>query len=497
MSLAPPTVEEVRVLARDLGLSLGDEEIEIYRRLLLGSLGAFGALDDAPSALPPIPAGRRWWEPTKAENPYGAWYVRCEIRTRDDGPLAGMRFAAKDNVMIAGLPLLNGSAILEGYVAEMDATIVTRLLDAGAVLLGKAHCEQLCLSGGSHTNVRGPVHNPRRRGRTSGGSSSGAAALVAAGEVELAIGGDQGGSIRIPASFCGLVGMKPTWGLVPYTGIVPIEPSLDHTGPITAGVRDNARMLGVIAGPDGIDVRCSGVPAGDYVGALEGGVAGLRVALLREGFAVPGTQAPVAAAVRIAADRLAALGAHVEEVSIPEHLTAGVAALPLLVQGMYRTALCDGGQGMGRPDLYAPGLHERMSRWREHAAGFSPILKLVTMAAHLVESRAGSRYYALAANQAWRLRAAYDRALAGGDVLLLPTTPMVAPPIPAADAPIEEQFQRASEPTANTIPFDVTHHPAISVPCGEVDGLPVGMMLVGRHWEEATLYRTAYAYEQG
>jgi amidase len=290
--------------------------------------------------------------------------------------------------------------------------------------------------------------------------------------------------------------MKPTWGLVPYTGIAPIEPSLDHTGPITANVRDNARMLAVIAGPDGIDVRQSGVPAGDYERALEQGIDGLRVALVSEGFTAPGMQRPVAAAVRAAADRLAKLGARVEEVSIPEHVEANALVLPLLVQGMYRTVLCGGGQGIGRPDLYLPVFGDRMARWREHAAQFSPLLVLVTLLGAFVERRAGTRYYGLAANQARRLRACYDRALAGADVLILPTTPMVAPPLPPADASIAEQFLRASQATPNTMPFDATHHPAISVPCGEVDGLPVGMMLVGRHWDEATLYRAAYAFEQ-
>jgi amidase len=494
--IQPPTPDDVRALAREHGLDLSDADVELYRNLMAGSLGALAAIDAAPSGLPATPAGREWWEPSAAENPHNAWYVRCEIRTRDDGPLAGLRFAAKDNVMVAGLPLLNGSPILEGYVAEMDATIVTRLLDAGAVLAGKAHCENLCLSGGSHTNTRGPVHNPRRRGHSAGGSSSGSGALVAAGEVELAIGGDQGGSIRIPAALCGVVGMKPTWGLVPYTGVAPLDPSIDHTGPITANVRDNARMLAAIAGPDGIDIRQSGVRAGDYERALERGIDGLRVALVSEGFTAPGMQVPVARAVRAAAERLAKLGARVDEVSIPQHIEANALAYPLLAQGMYRTVLCEGGQGSGRPDVYLPEFYERMARWPEYAAGFPPLLKLMVLTGSYLERRAGARYYGRAANQARRIRAAYDDALTRADALLMPTSPVVAPPHPAPGASIAEQFLRASQTSPNTMPFDATHHPAISVPCGDVDGLPVGMMLVGRHWDEATLYRIAYAFEQ-
>jgi amidase len=496
MPIRPPSPDEVRELAREHGLDLSESELEIYRNLMTGSLAAFTALDAEPSTLPAVPTDRAWWEPSAQENPHGAWYVRCEIRTRGDGPLAGLRFAAKDNVMVAGLPLLNGSPILDGYVAEVDATIVTRLLDAGATLCGKAHCENLCLSGSSYTNTRGLVHNPLRRGYSAGGSSSGSAAVVAAGDVELAIGGDQGGSIRVPAALCGVVGMKPTWGLVPYTGIAPLDPSLDHAGPITANVRDNARMLAVMAGPDGIDVRQSGVPAGDYLGALEDGVDGLRVAVVAEGFTAPGMQAPVAQAVRAAAERFAKLGARVEEIGIPEHARANALTGPLLFHGMYRTVLCEGGQGNGRPDVYLPGFHDRMSRWREHAGGFPPLLKLLALTGGWLERQGGSRYYGLAANQARRMRAAYDHALRDADVLLMPTCPVVAPPLPGPDADIAEQFLRAAETTPNTMQFDATHHPAISVPCGEVDGLPVGMMLVGRHFDEGTLYRAAYAFEQ-
>ena len=189
--------------------------------------------------------------------------------------------------------MMNGSATVEGFIPRRDATVVTRLLDAGATITGKAVCEDLCFSGGSHTSRTGPVLNPWDRGRSAGGSSSGSAALVAAGHADMALGGDQGGSVRIPSAYCGTVGHKPTHGLVPYTGAFPIENTLDHLGPITRTVHDAALMLGVLAGRDGLDPRqrAEHLP-GDFLTGLDAGAAGLRIAVLAEGFGIPGLSQP-------------------------------------------------------------------------------------------------------------------------------------------------------------------------------------------------------------
>src|SRR5438034_4237139 len=198
------------------------------------------------------------YRPSADENPLNAWYQKCTIKGAPSGILAGKRIAIKDNVCVAGVPMMNGSSALEGYVPEFDATIVTRILDAGGEIVGKAVCEHLCFSGGSHTSDTGPVLNPHDHRRSAGGSSSGSAALVVAGECDMAIGGDQGGSIRIPSAWCGAYGLKPTYGLVPYTGVFPIELTLDHTGPIARTAADCALLLEAIAGEDGLDPRQSG-----------------------------------------------------------------------------------------------------------------------------------------------------------------------------------------------------------------------------------------------
>jgi len=488
-SADPATLQEA---ARELGFELSTEDLEACSQIVEGMLGAGAQTPEV--AFEVAGPERDWWRPSAEENPHGAWHVRTRVRTREEGPLAGSRVALKDNVMLAGVPLLNGSALLEGYVAEVDATVVTRLLDAGAEIAGKAHCENFCLSAGSHTCVSGPVHNPHRRGHTTGGSSSGSAALVAAGDVELAVGGDQGGSIRIPASYCGVVGMKPTHGLVPYTGAAPLEPYVDHLGPITRDVRDNARMLEVLAGPDGIDGRQSGPLPGGYVEALGESVAGRRVALLAEGFG-HGTPA-VDAAVRDAAHSLAAQGVEVREVSIPEHLTAAGGTLAVLTEGAYRAFVHGDGLGVGRSDLYPPGYMQRIRAWRERPETLPGLLKAMILVGRIRERESGASGYGQAVHRARQLRACYDAALAEVDCLLMPTTPDTAPPLPAPDASPLESMASASIGTVNTGVFDVSHHPALSIPCGMLDGLPVGMMLVGRHGDEAGLYRVAHAFEQ-
>jgi Asp-tRNA(Asn)/Glu-tRNA(Gln) amidotransferase A subunit family amidase len=341
-----PSPSELADVAARHGLRLTPADLESFQALVAGTLASYDVVESleqrpAPPAAPREPA----W-PAPGENPLNAWYVRTSIKGAQDGLLAGKRVAVKDNVCVAGLPMMNGSRTLEGFVPDEDATIVTLLLDAGAEITGKAVCEDLCFSGGSHTSATGPVRNPWDPRRSAGGSSSGSAALVAVGEVDLAIGGDQGGSIRIPSAYSGTVGLKPTWGLVPYTGAFPIELTLDHLGPIGRTVTDVAAMLQAVA------------------------------------------------------------------------------------------------------DL-----------------------------------------------EPW-LRAGYDRALAEVDVLVMPTLPMKATVIPGPDASREEKVARALEMLPNTCPFDVTGHPALSVPAGLSQGLPVGMMVVGRHLDEGTVLRTGRAFER-
>ena len=497
MGVSVPTPEQLKRIAAQMRLSVTDSDIASFLALMTPSIEGYNVVDQLPDNLPavkyPRTPGRR---PSPEENKHNAWYYKTRIEGAPQGKLKGKTVVAKGNVMVAGVPMMNGASTLEGYVPEIDATVVTRLLDAGATLLGKAHCEYFCLSGGSHTNATGPVHNPHKMGYSAGGSSSGSAVLVALGEADLAIGGDQGGSIRMPASFCGIYGMKPTHGLVPYTGIMPIEIYVDHTGPMTATVKDNALMLEAIAGPDGYDPRQFAPVVHPYSESLGAGVSGLRIGVVKEGFGLPNSEPGVDAKVRKAAETLGKLGAKVAEVSVPMHLVAGALWLPIGVEGLTQTMMWGDGYGLSRPDLYVTSLMDFHRGWRHRANELSETTKLFTMLGTYIHEHHGSRYYGKAMNITRRLIAAYDDVLAQCDLLLMPTTPMKAQPMPKPGAPREEVVGRALEMITNTAPFDITHHPAMAIPCGMVDGLPISMMLVGKHWDEPTIYRAAQAFEQ-
>jgi amidase len=492
-----PTIADLRHAASQLRMNPSDQYLGAALEIVTPLAAAYAALDAVPDDKPAVKYPRDGgWRPTPAENPLGAWYVKTAIKGAAGGKLLGRRVALKDNVCLAGVPMMVGAGFLDGSIPDIDATIVERILDAGGEIAGKAVCEYYCVSGGSHTSATGPVQNPRKLGHTTGGSSSGSAALVASGEVPMAIGGDQAGSIRIPASFCGIVGLKPTCGLVPYTGIGPLEITIDTTGPMTANVADNALLLSVIAGPDAFDSRQRGAKVDDYVAALGGGAKGLRIGVLKEGFGHRNSEPDVDAKVRAAAEHFKSLGAEVEEVSVPEHLTLGFPVWAAIRGDAACVTLLEmNGFGLGYEGLYPLSVIEAAMKWRDHADEFADTLKIASIFSKYTLDRYGGHYYAKAQNLRRRLRAAYDAALTLHDLLLLPTTVMKATPIPPKGASPQEVTRRSWEATRNTCPFNVSHHPAISIPCGMTDGLPVGMMLVGRHWEEATIYRAAQAFE--
>src|ERR1700728_771848 len=399
-----PGIAELRQAAQQLGMNPSDDYLRAVDEITGPLADAYAALDAMPDELPAVkyPRGPAY-RPQGDENKYGAWYVKTSIKGEPGGKLAGRRIALKDNVCLAGVPMMIGADILEGYVPDVDATIVERILDAGGEIAGKAVCEYYCVSGGSHTSSTGPVQNPRKPGYTTGGSSSGSGALVAAGDVDMAIGGDQAGSIRIPASFCGIVGLKPTFGLVPYTGIGPLEITLDTCGPMTANVRDNALLLEVIAGPDGIDSRQRDVAAGDYTAVLDDGVKGLRIGVLKEGFDLHNSEPNVDASVREAAKRFASLGAAVEEISLPEHQAGFAVWAAIRGDAACVTLLEMNGAGINHEGLYVTSLMDKTMGWRRRADDFADTIKIASIFSKYTLDRYGGHYYGKAQNIRRRL----------------------------------------------------------------------------------------------
>ncbi len=496
MTITRPTLSQMRDMASRFGMNLSDADLEEYREIMEPYIQSYDRLDATPDHLPEVRYPRSpGYFPNGSENPLNAWYVKTDIKGAVDGPLRGKRIALKDTVCLAGVPMMNGSSVMEGYTPEIDATIVTRMLDAGAIIAGKAHCENFCLSGGSHTGAKGPIHNPWKRGYMAGGSSGGSAALVAAGEVDMAIAGDQGGSIRIPSSNCGVYGMKATHGLVPYTGVMPIEQTIDHVGPVTSNVSDNALLLEVLAGEDGLDPRQYKPKVYRYTEALGRGAQGLRIGVLKEGFARPESEADVDHRVMAAADRFRELGARVEEISIPEHLLAVDCWTAITLEGLQDGMMHGHSAGTNYRGLFLPSMTDHMAQWRNRSDELSHSLKVCMFLGEYFQTQYRGRFYGKGQNLMRRCNERYLEALKQHDLLLMPTLPMKAQEIPPPDCSISLYVQRAFEMIGNTAPFN-GGLPAMNVPCGLSEGLPIGMMLVGPSYGELKIYQAAHAFEQ-
>ncbi len=499
MPIQIPSIERLQQIAESFYLDLSPERLESFRTIIAGALGSYERVDQLVEPTLPVKYPRSpGYRPGPEENKYNAWYYKTSVRGSDKGKLLGKKVVLKDNICLAGVPMMNGSKVLEGFVPSIDATIVTRILDAGGEIVGKAVSEDLCFSGSCFTCATGAVLNPHNTAHSSGGSSSGSAALVAADEVDMAIGGDQGGSIRIPSCWCGVYGLKPTYGLVPYTGIFPIELTIDHTGPITKNVEDAALLLEVIAGVDGLDPRQTGLAVKPYKKLLATGESKLKVGIVKEGFGWEGlSEEDVDEMVREAAYSFTKAGAMVEEVSIPFHRDGVHIWNPIATDGA--TALMITGNSMGTnwKGFYTTQLLDTYGQSRvARANDFSETVKLVVLLGQYMLDNYQGKYYAKAQNLSRSLKQAYDDALNKYDVLVMPTLPLKATPIPATDCSLGEYVSRALEMIPNTAPFNVTGHPAMNVPCGMSSGLPVGMMIIGKFGEDETVLRAAHVFEK-
>ncbi|EMD33904.1 hypothetical protein CERSUDRAFT_125669 [Gelatoporia subvermispora B] len=403
------------------------------------------------------------------ENPMNAWATKVTVKDiqPDEASLkilAGKRIVIKDNVCLAGVPCYLGTDVFSDWLPKTDATVVTRILEAGGTLIGKATCESFSAFGISNTSFLGPIGNPYDKTRSAGGSSSGCGVLIALGEADLAIGGDQGGSIRLPAAHCGIVGLKPTFGLVPYTGIVSNEISHDHTGPMSVDVLSNALLLRAIAGVDGIDDRqIAGTPfpaqVPDYptlltaartarsllsigipsnaTGREPGSTRKMRVGILKEGLEIEHMDPHVRDTVETAARKFKELGAEVVEVSVPGHIQAS------LIGRVQRVSQSNNllGRANGTRQLYLTEFIEKVLPWTQEKFD-----KLFCNSANILISGlyADEHYpqlYGKTQNLFRKLRQEYDAVLADVDVLVMPTTPWVAKVMQPRNASIRDHYK--------------------------------------------------------
>jgi aspartyl-tRNA(Asn)/glutamyl-tRNA(Gln) amidotransferase subunit A len=405
------------------------------------------------------------------------------------GPLDGVPLSIKDIFCTSGVRTTCGSRILEHFVPPYDATLVARLAAAGAVSLGKGNLDEFAMGSSTEHSAFHVTRNPWDLGRVPGGSSGGPAAAVAGGLAAGGFGTDTGGSIRQPAAFCGIVGLKPTYGRVSRYGLVAFASSLDHPGPFGRDVTDAAILLGAVAGHDAQDSTSIDAPVPDYTAGLAGGVRGLRLGVPDEYF-IAGMDPEVEQAVRAGIDVLRGLGAVIERVSLP--------ATPHALATYYVIAPAEASSNLARYDGVKYGLRvggrdlvDMESRTR--AAGFgAEVRRRVMLGTYVLSAGYYDAYYGKAQKVRTLVRRDFERAFDRVDLIVAPTTPNVAFRHGEKEDPVAMYLNDVF-----TIPADMAGVPAVSVPCGfTASGLPIGLQLIGKSLDEATVLRAAYAYEQ-
>jgi aspartyl-tRNA(Asn)/glutamyl-tRNA(Gln) amidotransferase subunit A len=406
-------------------------------------------------------------------------------------PLAGVPVAIKDVMVTRDVRTTAGSKILENFLPPYDCTAVSRMEAAGAIVLGKLNCDEFAMGSSTENSAYHPVHNPRDKSRVPGGSSGGSAAAVAAGMAVATLGSDTGGSIRQPASFCGVVGLKPTYGRVSRYGLIAFASSLDHVGPFANTVKDAALVLRTIAGRDPMDSTSAPVPVPNYVAELETPVEGLRVGVAKEYFG-DGLDPEVRTAVEAAIQKLAELGCEIVPVSLPHTEYA--------IPTYYIVATAEASSNLARYDGVRYGFRARNARTlsdmyrltRDGGFGME-VKRRIMLGTYVLSAGYYDAYYLKAQRVRTLLTRDFDEAFKKVDVIAAPTCP----------TPAFRLGEKVNDPLAMyladiyTVTANLAGIPGISVPCGENhEKLPIGLQLFGRHFDEATILRVAHAYEQ-
>ena len=441
----------------------------------------------------------------KEDGKIGAFLTLCKERALEQAdhidrlaaegkplpPLGGVPVGIKDVMSTRGVRTTAGSRILKKYIPPYDCTAVARMENAGAVVLGKTNCDEFAMGSSNENSAFHAVHNPRDLSRVPGGSSGGSAAAVAADMAVVALGSDTGGSIRQPASFCGVVGLMPTYGRVSRYGLIAFASSLDHIGPLTKTVKDAAIVLGTIAGRDPMDATSADVPVPDYVAQLEKPVRGLRLGVAKEYFC-EGLDDEVRQAVESAIDKLKGLGCEVVPVSLPH--------TPYAIPAYYLIATAEASANLARYDGVrysyrasgAKSLAEMYRRTRDEGFG-AEVKRRIMLGTYALSAGYYDAYYLKAQRVRTLLARDFEEAFRSVDAIVTPTSPTAA----------FRLGEKSNDPLAMyladiyTVTADLAGIPGISVPCGVAhDNLPVGLQILGRHFDEATILRVAHAYEQ-
>ncbi len=495
-----PTTERIRALAASEYMNFTDEEARDIGALIDLSLGQIEMLDDFRFAEDVVkhPERDRGHQPTVDEDPYNVFIRKCTVKGAAKGKLSGKRVGLKDNIRLAGIPMTNASRLLHEYVPTRDATVAERLLDGGATIVGKLNMDNFSMGGTSETGDYGAVRNPRNPDYSAGGSSGGSAAAVAAGEVDIALGVDEGGSARIPASWCGVPSIKGTHGLVPSFGVTYLDHTIDFVCPIAQTLDVLALALEAIAGEDPRDPQWvrGAIRTDDYSAAIGQPVKGLRVGVIGESLDWDDSEADVNEAVRGAVRSLAQKGAKVTEISIPWWRNCGSILLGVLchshsamvesdLEGYWRGGVCD------------PTWQEAFGKARRAGSdGFPPLLKVQMIMGKYLRQDYCSTYYSKAQNARVAIAADLDRITSEIDVLVTPTVQIKASRLTTELRPGSWEGRGAIDCNKNACPLNLTGHPALTVPCGSGEhGLPIGLQLIAGRWQEAMLFRAGAAIE--
>jgi aspartyl-tRNA(Asn)/glutamyl-tRNA(Gln) amidotransferase subunit A len=417
---------------------------------------------------------------------YNAFLTTCRKAPHGQGKLTGVAVAVKDNISTRGIETTCASKILKGYVPPYDAYVVELLRQSGAAIVGKTNMDEFGMGTTTENSAFGPTLNPCDTGRVPGGSSGGSAAAIAAGMVRMALGTDTGGSIRCPAAFCGIVGLKPTYGRVSRYGLIAYANSLEQIGPMGRTVTDVSTLMGVIAGHDRRDSTSHNKP---YTHTLKAGIKGLKIGIPQEYFGA-GVDPKVAAVVNKAIGRLEELGATTVPCNIP--------SMEYALAAYYVTCTCEASSNLARFDgvRYGPAADLKKS-WHEafrdvRRAGFgTEVRRRIMLGTYALSSGYYGKYYAKAQIARENVKKDFARIFSEVDVIAGPTMPTIAFKLGEKSDPLSMYLTDIL-----TVPANLAGIPAISVPCGKSEGMPIGLQIMGRPWEDELIIDVAYTYEQ-